>query len=103
MTNISAKFTKDTRPLDGLSAIEKELLENPYVDRVVVAVVRPKFSKHDFEEGTEVPTVRVLHIEVVTAGKDEDVARKLLAKAYTERTGADALPLDFDHPVEDLS
>jgi hypothetical protein len=93
--NISAQFTKKTRDRNGLEAIEKAILADPETRHIVVAVVEPKFSKRDFADGSETPTVRVVAIEAL-AGEQAVEARKMLEDAYVVRTGRQTLPFEDD-------
>lgn len=101
--NISATWTKETRPKNGLEAITKSILEDEERAYMVVALVRPKFSKKDFESGTETPTVKVVAVEALTDEADAKTARELLDKRFEQRTGATLLPFDDDDmpPIEE--
>lgn len=96
--NISATFSKDEKPLNGLEAITDKLVDEQLqgAQYVVVATVRPKFFKANAEDGTRTPTVRFDHIEVLEDPAAIDQARKLLAERHQHRTGHEPqLPMDF--------
>lgn len=84
---IAAAFKKDERPLDGLTAIEKEMSENPHDEWYIVAKVVNKRTATEHEDGdAQVVTVKLIHIEPMW-GDAETAAKKLLLDAYKERTG----------------
>ena len=59
--NISATFKADDRALNGLEAIEKDLIESPLDRHVVVGVVETVRITKDVADGmTETPTVRLI-------------------------------------------
>jgi hypothetical protein len=96
---LSGTFKKDERPLNGLEAIAKELLDRDrrLAQYVVVAVVRPHSAKWNAEDGTEIPTVKFDQVEVLE-GDAATTARELLDDAYHARTGKSRpaeLPLEM--------
>lgn len=96
--NISATFTKEERPRNGLDAIADKLVDEQlqHAQYVVVATVSPKFVKLVAEDGTKTPTIRFDAIEVLEEQSAIDAARQLLVERYQERTGHDPqLPLSF--------
>lgn len=88
--NISGTFKKDSRPLNGLEAIAKQLLDrdNALATYVVVGVVRPHAIKWLADDGMETPTVRFESIEVLD-GAGADRVREMIVAAYRARTGKD--------------
>lgn len=98
--NISATFSKDQKPLNGLATdrmvallSDEAKLHDSYI---VVARVRPHVIKTAAEDGTRTPTVRFDHIEPLE-GDQAAAAVELLNAAYTERTGREPqMELDFD-------
>lgn len=86
--NIQATFKSDDRALNGLEAIEKDLVESPLDRHVIVGVVETVRITKDVADGmTETPTVRLVHIEPMLSNVDEKAARKLLEKALKARNG----------------
>jgi hypothetical protein len=101
--NISAAFTKENKPNNGLVAIEPALIDDELQHEryVVVAIVKPKFYKAVADEGTRIPTVVFDHIEVVLDPDDQEVVKKFLKGRLYERTGKDMVEPDptlFDDP-----
>ncbi|MEU6387691.1 hypothetical protein ABZ847_29510 [Streptomyces bauhiniae] len=96
--NISATFTKDEKPRNGLVQIEDKLVNDDllHAQYVVVATIRPKRVATDAEDGTKTPTIRFDHIEVLVDDPDVEVVRALLARRLKDRTGLD------DRPPADL-
>jgi len=94
--SIAARFSKDERQYDGLAGIEKELIEEPLVPRVVVGVIETVRIATDVKTGTVTPTVRFRQIEVVNEAEAIKVTNMLTA-AYSKRTGRDDVqPSLFD-------
>lgn len=86
--NIKAKFTKDTRSLNGLDAIAKQLVDSPLEEVWIVAKARVVRIVEDIEDGgTLTPTVNFGHIEVMASSKEEAAARKLFEAACKARLG----------------
>ena len=105
--NISAKFTKESRPYDGLEVIAADLVDDDklHETHLVVARISPKFYKANAEDGTRTPTIRIDHVEVVTDERAEQV-RQLLAVRFRERTGREVdedPPSPFDDEVPEPS
>lgn len=92
--NISATFTKDEKPRNGLVQIEDKLVDDDllHAQYVVVATIRPKRVATDAEDGTKTPTIRFDHIEVLVDDADVEVARALLKRRLKDRTGLDDTP-----------
>lgn len=87
--NISATFSKEQRPRNGLEAIAHKLVDEDllHAQYVVVATVQPKRVATDAEDGTKTPTIRFDHIEVVTDDADVQLVRDLLRRRLKDRTG----------------
>lgn len=71
---------------NGLLAITRELVDDPHLTRVVIALVDCSKVTVDTDTGDEVPTVRVRHIEVVP-GVERGRVEALLSRLHDERTG----------------
>jgi hypothetical protein len=99
--SISAAFKKDSRDLNGLESIVQELIDSPLDRRVIVAMVEVIRTTIDHRDGgTRTPTVKLLQIEPL-AGDVAEQAQKLLAEAYTARTGMSHEPTLFDYQPDD--
>lgn len=85
--------------LDGIQEKLEHFTSGSPTDVIVVAVV----SRHGIQKvdpSTEwQPTIRFKQVEPLH-GDAADQATKLLLQAYTERTGNQALELDFDNKEE---
>lgn len=95
MVAIQARFRKDDRPNDGLQEISQELIKKPYERRIVIGLVRPVRSIHNYEDGTQTPTIKFEHIEAIVDEEAVKEAWQLLAERYEERTGNPMPPLTF--------
>ena len=100
---ISGTFKKDERPLNGLEAIAKQLLDHDLAmeEYTVVARVRAHAARWTADDGEEIPTARFTRVEVVD-GDDAATVELMLAQRYRARTGRDEqpeLPLHDDGPV----
>ena len=83
---------------NGLTAIARQLIDEPHEVHVVVALVDCKSTKTDNDSGEVVPTARIRRIEVI-GENDRDLAAKMMRRALEERTGKTVLPFDLE---EDL-
>lgn len=83
---------------NGLTAIARDLIDNPHEIHVVVALVDCKRFTTDNDTGEIVPTARIRRIEVIAAN-DKDLAAKMMRRALEGRTGKQVLPFDLE---EDL-
>jgi hypothetical protein len=83
---------------NGLTAIARDLIDNPHEVHVVVALVDCKKITTDNDSGEIVPTARIRRIEVI-GGDDKDLAAKMIRRALEHRTGKTVLPFDLE---EDL-
>lgn len=99
---ISGSFKKDERPLNGLSAIAKDLIDSPYDEHYIIAKVSCLRIAEDIEDGgTKTPTVKLKHIEVMLTRKDEADARKIFERAAKARLGELPQQTLFDDKAED--
>lgn len=92
--NISAAWSKENRPRNGLVQIEEKLVDDDLLDASYWGVVRiePNFYKVSSEDHTRTPTVRIAHIEVVQDEADVEAVRALLQRRFKDRTGIDDEP-----------
>ena len=85
---IKASFKKGTKMYNGLDAIEKELLDEPLREHIVIAKVRASKTEIDhLNGGTQTPQVEFHHIEVMLSDKEESAARGLFEAACKARLG----------------
>lgn len=91
---IASQLPKGT--LNGLTAIDRALVNNPETSHIIVAEVDCKSITTDTDTGDTEPTVRILHVEVIgdRSGNLDDVRRSMDA-AYRRRTGDNPLPFDL--------
>ena len=87
-----ASLPKDNEA-NGLTAIEKHLVDDPDSSHVVVAIINRKRLSIEDDAGETIPTARIVHIEPLSGGA-ADEARQLLVAALKERTGAATLPFE---------
>lgn len=88
---------------NGLDAIAQALAEDPHRKRVIIAIVDCGRVQYDHaEDGDEddIPpgitaTARIRRIEAI-APQDEDLARRLLVRAYEKRNGRVSLPIEAE-------
>lgn len=102
--NISAAFARDDKHLNGLEAIEKDLIDDPLTDRWIIARVSTiRVTKDIVDGGTETPTVRLTHIEVMQSDAEEKKAKALHAAAYKARSNGATPPQDdlFSHTKDE--
>lgn len=55
----------------------------------------------DIDDGEVTPTGRILSIEPIS-GTDADEARRLLRRAYEQRTGEGTLPLELERAIDSI-
>jgi hypothetical protein len=104
--NITARFGKKDSDRNGLPAILRELLERPTDMRMVVGIIRPKRTGHDYDaDGEAFAAIKFVHIEPVLDEQDLAEVRQVLDRAYKTRTGVhmDAeLPFGHGDDPDDL-
>ena len=83
---------------NGLTAIERELIDNPHDVHVVVALVDCKKTSTDNDTGEIIATARIRRIEAITED-DKDLAAKMLRRALEKRTGKTVLPFDLEEDM----
>lgn len=93
MTKLSSSLPKEYED-DGLSSINRELVEHPSDTHVVVAIIDCKQITTDTDTGMQVATARILHIEPLHDEGAADAAREMLARAKERRTNQPALPME---------
>lgn len=84
---------------NGLTAIARQLIDNPHDIHVVVALVDCKRITTDNDSGEIVPTARIRRIEALADPEDMALSQKMLRRALERRTGKTVLPFDLE---EDL-
>ncbi|TDC35675.1 hypothetical protein E1211_15325 [Micromonospora sp. 15K316] len=83
---ISAQLTRERKEFNGLDRIERELVDQPRGVRYAVVAFEVKRVSDEIDEGVEIPTIRLSHIEPVD-GVQADRVRDMLAERYQDRTG----------------
>lgn len=94
---MSAQLTRAQREFNGLDRIADQLIDQPRGTRYAVVAYSVKRVTDEVDEGVEIPTVQISHIEPVE-GSDADRVREILADRYHDRTGKslDGDPTLFD-------
>jgi hypothetical protein len=88
---------------NGLDAIAQELADDPHRKRVIIAIVDCGQVRYDHAEDADeedIPpgitaTARIRRIEAVSP-QDEELARRLLVRAYEKRNGRVSLPIEAE-------
>lgn len=83
---MAAQLTRAQREFNGLDRIEQELIDQPRGTRYAVVAYTVKRVSDEIDEGVEIPTVQIGHIEPVDGVQAERV-RDILAERYQDRTG----------------
>lgn len=84
---------------NGLTAIARQLIDNPHEIHVIIALVDCKRTTTDNDSGEVVPTARIRRIEALTDQDDMSLVQKMLRRAMERRTNKTVLPFDLE---EDL-
>lgn len=95
MTKISGALPKGLE--DGLSGHTARLVKYPQAPIAVIAVLDVKSITRNLENGTEEPTLRILHIERILR-EDTTLAHDVTRNAFERRTmfeGEQQLPIDM--------
>ena len=82
---------------NGLSALDRALIDNPSHVHVVVALVDCKKITTDVDSGDVEPVARIRRIEVIR--EDKDRAAIMLRRALEVRTGKTVLPFDLEEDM----
>lgn len=92
--NISAAFSKEDRPRNGLERIAAKLVDDDLLEAEywVVGKIRPNFYKVSSEDGSRTPTIKFGGIEVAVEPADEKVVREIYQRLHQDRTGIDDTP-----------
>jgi hypothetical protein len=85
---------------NGLVAILSELVRDRQQVFAAICLLDGKKVVIDKDTGEKVPTVRVRRIEVVLDGEDMRVARRLMERALSRRTGQETLPYDLEAEID---
>lgn len=83
---IAAQLTGNRKEFNGLNRIESELIEQRHGTRYAVVAYEVRRVSDEIDEGVEIPTIRISHIEPVD-GVQADRVRELLGERYKDRTG----------------
>ena len=82
---------------NGLSALDRELIDSPSSIHVVIALVDCKKITTDVDSGDVEPVARIRRIEVIR--EDKDRAAIMLRRALEVRTGKTVLPFDLEEDM----
>jgi len=96
--NVSGKMPSGDG--NGLVAVLSELVREDKAQFVTIALVDCKTVKLDKDTGEKIPTVRIRRIEVVLDAGDMKVARRLMERALSARTGQETLPYDLASEID---
>lgn len=97
MSGINLSGQVPGEQLNGLLDMEEDLLHERTPDSFLAVVVVERASrKYDDVKQQTSAVVRFKHIEPIHDGKDADLVRGHLEKAYATRTGEAALPIELD-------
>jgi hypothetical protein len=80
---------------NGLVAILSELVRDNRDMHVAICLVDGKTVVLDKDTGEKVPQARIRRIEVVLDEEDRKIARRLMERALSARTGRETLPYDL--------
>lgn len=93
---LSAKLPQGNA--NGLSAISRQLVDNPHRFHALIVLVDCKGTTTDHDSGDVVPTARIRRAEVITPG-DLSVAEKLMRRALETRSGETVLPMELEDEI----
>lgn len=81
---------------NGLGSILLDLLREPYKQHVAIVILDTGKITRDLENEDVIPTARIRAIEPVRGGVDVGELRRILLRAYEDRTGQVELPADWE-------
>ncbi len=98
---IAASFKKAEQPDNGFTDPDHvaAIIAKPREERVATVTYRVRRVSDEVDDGTRVPTIKLLSIEPQT-GDRADAAMVLHEEAREARTGRRQLPLDHAEPSE---
>ena len=82
---------------NGLSALDRELIDSPSTVHVVIALIDCKKITTDVDSGDVEPVARIRRIEVIR--EDKDRAAMMLRRSLEVRTGKTVLPFDLEEDM----
>lgn len=90
---LAAKFTKDQQPYNGFTedAHVAALIDDPHTRRYALVAYDVRRITEEIEDGTEVPTVSLVHIEPLS-GDRADRAKADMKTLFHSRTGRNDEP-----------
>lgn len=97
---LGGKLPKNDK--NGLGELLIDLLRDPYKVHVAVVLLDTGRITRDLENEDVVPTARIKAIEPIRGGVDAGELRRMLQRAYEERTGNVELPADWEAALADL-
>lgn len=89
---IASALPKGT--LNGLTAIDRALVNQPEQSHLIIAEVDCKSVTTDTDTGDTEPTIRILHVEVVPR-EHADLVEQIKTRTFGRRTGDNPLPFDL--------
>ena len=95
MTKLASALPKGEA--NGLTALARDLIDNPSAVHVVVALVDCKRIQTDVDSGDVEATARIRRIEWIK--QDKEVVATILRLAMEERTGKTVLPFDLEEDM----
>lgn len=91
MTKLASTLPKALED-DGLSSLNRRLVQNPKHQHLVVAVVDCKKVETETDDGATIATARVVQIEPIYNEADQDLVQLILRRASDTRNGRLPLP-----------
>ena len=82
---------------NGLSSLDRELIDSPSTVHVVIALIDCKKITTDVDSGDVEPVARIRRIEVIR--EDKDRAAMMLRRSLEVRTGKTVLPFDLEEDM----
>lgn len=95
MSKLSSKLPDGEA--NGLSALSRQLIDEPHRIHIVVALVDCKSITTDHDSGDIIPTARIRRIEPIAG--DREIIAKIMRRAMEERTGKTVLPFDLEEDM----
>jgi len=84
---------------NGVHAIVPAMIDDPGRVHVLVVLADCVSVRHNIDDGSRVPTVRIRRIEAVTDPGDRDQLQRLLMREFERRTGQPVLPFELESDV----
>ena len=85
--------------MNGLSSIEKDMLEAPKKPRIALMVIDGDKISTNVSTGARELTARIRHVDVLAPG-DMPLVEQLLRRAAEHRTGQAMLPIQMEDEID---